>query len=94
MRDERWTRGVLATAGTAGTLFFVGLLVAPARTWCGYLMGFQYFVGLALAGPLFLAIVYLTNARWALPLRKVPEAMTGALPVGKSGDRRDRRQSS
>ncbi len=73
--------GLLATAVAGGLVFLAGTIVAPDRVWGGYLMGFTYFVGLALSGPLFLSILYLCNARWGLPLRRVPEAMTAALPA-------------
>ena len=75
-------KGLLTTAGLGGVLFLLGTMIAPERVWGGYLMGFTYFVGLALAGPLFLSIVYLSDARWAKPLRRIPEAMTAALPAG------------
>ena len=75
-------KGLLTTAGLGGVLFLLGTMIAPERVWGGYLMGFIYFVGLALAGPLFLSILYLSGARWAGPLRRIPEAMTAALPVG------------
>jgi len=80
--SPRLMRGLLTTAGLGGLVFLVGLMIAPQRVWGGYLMGYTYFVGLALAGPLFLAILYLSRARWALPLRRVPEAMGTVLPLG------------
>lgn len=77
----RLQRLLLATACVGGLVFVIGTMAAPERVWAGYLMGFTYFVDLALAGPLFLSIVYLSDARWARPLRRVPEAMTAALPA-------------
>lgn len=74
-------RALLLAVGLGTLVFFVGLAVEPARAWGAYLIAFNVFVGLALAGPLFLAIVYLSNGRWAMPLRRVPEAMGGALGV-------------
>ncbi|MAF66964.1 MAG: hypothetical protein CMJ84_15075 [Planctomycetes bacterium] len=75
------SNGLLTTAGLGASLFLVGVMLQPERAWGGYLMGFIYFVGLALAGPLFLSIVYLCGASWARPLRRIPEAMSAALPV-------------
>ena len=74
-------RGLLITSGLGVVAFLAGMLVDPERVWGGYLMGFFYFVGLALAGPLFLSVLYLSGARWSLPLRRIPEAMGGALPA-------------
>jgi hypothetical protein len=78
---SRQMRALVITAVVAAVVFLVGLVLDPARAWGGYLMGFTYFTGLALAGPLFVAIVHLTGARWGYPLRRVPEAMGTALPV-------------
>lgn len=75
-------RGLLVTAGLGFLIFLIGTLVEPERAWGGYLMGFNYFVGLAIAGPLFLSVIYLCNATWAKPLRVVPEAFTATLPAG------------
>ena len=79
--SPRLMRGLLSVAGIGGGVFLLGTLVAPERVWGGYLMGFVYFVGLAIAGPLFLSILYLSDGRWAMPLRRIPEAMTAALPA-------------
>ena len=54
--SPRLLRGLLTTAGAGGLVFLAGTMIAPERVWGGYLMGFIYFVGLALAGPLFLSI--------------------------------------
>lgn len=62
-------------------LFAVGLALEPRYAWGGYLMGFNYLVGLSLAGPLFLALLHLADARWASSLREVPRAMARSLPV-------------
>ncbi|MCP3919256.1 MAG: hypothetical protein GY711_27265 [bacterium] len=74
-------QGLIVAAGFGALVFLIGLMVAPERTWGGYLMGFSYFVGLALAGLLFLAVLYLARGEWAFPLRRVPEAMASTLPV-------------
>ena len=73
-------RTLMVVAGVGGLVFLMGLLVSPQRAWGGYLVGYFYFVGLALAGPLCLAILQLSGARWALPLRRIPNAMSAALP--------------
>ncbi len=79
--SPRLLRGLFAAAVAGGVVLLLGTMIAPERVWGGYLMGFSYFVGLALAGPLFLSIHYLTRAKWSQPLRLVPEAMTAALPA-------------
>jgi len=79
--SPRLLRGLSATAVSGGLVFLLGTALAPERAWSGYLMGFTYFVGLALAGPLFLSIHYLSGAVWSRGLRRVPEAMAAALPA-------------
>jgi hypothetical protein len=74
--------GLRTTAVLGGLVFLLGLFVDPRRAWGGYLMGFVYFVELGLAGGFFLTVLSLTGARWATALRRIPEAMTSALPVG------------
>jgi len=75
-------RGLLITAGLGALLFIVGLFVAQQRAWGGYLMGFFMFTGLAVAGAFFISVLTLASARWATAMRRVPEAMTTALPFG------------
>jgi hypothetical protein len=41
----------------------------------------QYLLGLGLGGALLVALFYLTGAAWAVPLRRVPEALTALLPA-------------
>src|SRR5690606_16601492 len=54
-------RGLLATALAGAAVFLLGLYLEPERAWGGYLVAFCTFTGLSLAGPLFLAILYLTG---------------------------------
>lgn len=80
--DPSLVRTLRATAVAGGLLFLVGLFVAPERAWAGYLIGFVYFVGLGLAGGLFVSVLTLSSARWATALRRIPEAMMTTLPAG------------
>jgi len=73
--------GLRSTAILGGLFFLLGLFVAPQRAWAGYLIGFAYFTGLALAGGLFLSVLTLSGARWAATMQRIPEAMTATLPV-------------
>ncbi|MCG3134651.1 MAG: hypothetical protein HMLKMBBP_01967 [Planctomycetes bacterium] len=68
-----------AAAGILG--FCAGTLLAPDRAWTGLLAGFHAVLGLALAGGVFLSLLACSGARWAAALRRVPEAMSAALPV-------------
>ena len=79
--SARAQRVLLLVALACAGLFLLGLWREPRRTWGGFLVGFSYFTGLALAGALFLSLATLAGARWFSALRRVPEAMASGLPV-------------
>ena len=79
--DSRLSRALLATAIVGGLGFVAGAFAAPERAWAGLLVGFHLVLGLALAGTVFLALLACSGARWAAALRRVPAAMSAALPV-------------
>jgi hypothetical protein len=58
-----------------------GLYFAPTRAWVAFLVAYVLFVGLALSGPFFLALVTLARGRWPGELRRVPEAFNAAIPA-------------
>jgi hypothetical protein len=76
---------LLILAFLGGVTLAVGLLQDPQRTWINLLLVSYYSVGLGLAGLLLVALHYITGARWSLPVRRVPEAMTAILPVAAAG---------
>jgi len=69
----------IAALGALG--FLLGLWRAPQAAWTGYLIGFHVLLALALAGPVGLAFLHLSGARWSVPLESVPRAMYRALPA-------------
>jgi hypothetical protein len=75
----------LSMAILGGVTLAVGLFLTPQRTWINVLLVSYYLVGLGLGGLLLVSLHYVTGARWSLPLRRVPEAMTGVLPVATVG---------
>lgn len=70
---------IIAIVGAATTI--VGLFLVPARTWPNILLAGYYLVGLGLAGAIFIAFLYVSNAGWGVAIRRVPEAMTKVLPL-------------
>jgi hypothetical protein len=85
---SRTTRGAAITlavlggaAALAGLLFSGGAGGAGPRTWATLLINDFFFLSLALAGILFIALHYLSSAGWWTVIRRVPEAMMGFLPV-------------
>lgn len=79
--DPRLAQGLAVTAAICGAVFLGGLAVDPQRAWVGYLVGFVFATGLALSGGVFLALLNASSSRWAAALRRVPEAMSRAIPV-------------
>lgn len=63
----------------------VGVYMAPQRTWMNLLLISYYLLGLALAGTVWVALQYVSGARWSTALRRVPEAMGGLLPFAAVG---------
>jgi hypothetical protein len=61
------------------------LVLMPERAWANVLLISTYLVGLALGGLVLLALHYVTGARWSIPLRRVPEALSTVLPVAAVG---------
>ena len=74
---------VLAVVGGAGLL--IGLWAAPERAWPDMLLASFALVCLGLAGIFFVALQYVTGALWSIPLRRVGEAMSSAIPIGGLG---------
>jgi hypothetical protein len=62
-----------------------GFFLAPPRTWLGVFVACNFLLGLGLGGLVFVALHYVTGAKWSLPLLRVPEAMTAVLPVAAAG---------
>ncbi len=83
--DARWARSTITSlkwvSGLAAAIFVAGLFIAPQRSWSGFLIGFMALTGLALAGPVGLAFLSLSGARWSRRLESVPRAMARALPA-------------
>ncbi|MCE9637010.1 MAG: hypothetical protein K8T90_15000 [Planctomycetes bacterium] len=79
--EPRVARVLGFTAATGAVAFVVGAIIVPERAWAGLLVGFHYTLGVALAGGVFLALLACSGSRWAAALRRVPEAMSAAIPV-------------
>src|SRR5262249_254818 len=75
--------GALAALG--GVTLAVGLIREPELTWSNLLLVSYYLAGLGLGGLVLVALLYVTGARWSLPLRRIPEAMTAVLPLAALG---------
>ena len=72
-------------AGLGAVTLVAGLFLAPERIWPNLLLVSYYALGLSLAGMAWLAIQAVSGAHWSAALRRVPEAMAAALPLGAMG---------
>jgi len=65
--------GVVAAVGLGLTA--LGVALDPARALLGYHTAFTFWVGIAVAGLIFLGVLHATRARWAVVLRRVLEVI-------------------
>jgi len=79
--SARLQRNLLSVVAVGIVITIVGLFVAPERTWANILLANYYLLSLGLAGAIFIALQYVSNAGWATAFRRVPEAMASTLPV-------------
>lgn len=71
--------GFMAIVGIAIMIF--GFIKDPHRAWPNFLINYFYFMGLAAAAVLFMAIQHVTNAYWSVTTRRIAEGITSYLPV-------------
>ena len=74
---------ICALIGIATLL--AGVLITPQRTWANFLLISFLLVCMGLAGTVFIALTNVIGAAWSVAFRRVPEAMTAALPLGAAG---------
>jgi hypothetical protein len=72
--------GMLTVLGF--TAFVAGVLGAqPLRAWLALLVNYLFWLGISCGSVLFVAILNLTNAHWARPMKRLAEAPAAFLPV-------------
>jgi hypothetical protein len=69
-------------AGIGAIILIVGMMIEPTRAWANILVLAFTLATVGLAGLTFVAIHYLTGAKWSVAIRRVPEAMSVALIPG------------
>lgn len=75
------TAGLVLVAGLCVLGFWLGVAEQPKAAWTAFLVNFLFWSGLSIAGVVFAALLELTNARWAGPVRGVAESFAAFLPV-------------
>lgn len=76
LRNLAW----IAAAGFLATI--AGIVLSPARTWASILLAGTYVAGMSLGAGMLIALQYVSNAGWGVAIRRVPEAMAAAFPLG------------
>jgi hypothetical protein len=70
----------LAAVGVVG--FLIGVFGGQTlRAWLALLVNFMFWTGMAFGCILFVAILNLTNAHWARPMKRLAEAPVAFLPI-------------
>jgi hypothetical protein len=76
-------RQVLRTVAFIGIIGLgIGLVVSPERAWSAFLIAAFYYLTIALGSMLLLALNYVSKAAWIVPIKRIPEAIGGYLPMG------------
>jgi hypothetical protein len=75
-------RNLLLTTFGGALVAVLGVFIAPERAWPNILLASYYLLSLGLAGVVFIALQYISNAGWAVGIRRVPEAVAQVLPIG------------
>jgi hypothetical protein len=79
------TRALLGLVAVGLAAFGLGLYTTPHRAWASLLGASYLLLELSLAALFFIAIHYVTGAKWHVTIRRVPEAMALLLPLGAVG---------
>lgn len=74
------SRLFLGLIGFGGLGIGVGAFAGPERLWANLLIVAYLGLGIGLGALLFLALHYVTGAKWSDPLRRLAEAVASVLP--------------
>jgi hypothetical protein len=78
---SRYQRNGLIVGAVGLALTLVGLFVSPTQFFHSYMLGYLFFIGLALGSLGLLLLQYLTGGAWGVLTRRIFEAATRSLPV-------------
>ncbi|MGD9857928.1 MAG: hypothetical protein AB7U20_23535 [Planctomycetaceae bacterium] len=79
--DRSLSRKLMTAVAAAIVVLGVTAVVAPVRAWANLLLLSYFLITLGLGGALFIALTTICGARWHVAIHRIPEAMTGLLPV-------------
>jgi hypothetical protein len=78
---DRIQRLALIAGGAAAVLCLLGLFLSPDYFFRAYLVGWVYWIGIALGCLAIAMLHHLTHGAWGLVVRRVLEAASRTLPV-------------
>lgn len=78
---SRYQRNGLIVGAIGLVLTAVGLFVSPEQFFHSYLLGYLFFISLALGSLGLLLLQYLTGGAWGVLTRRIFEAATKSLPI-------------
>lgn len=81
-RAEGGARFFGAIAVVGAVTLAAGVAAGVDRAWAAWLLAGFGVLGAGLAGLVFIAIQYASGASWSVALRRIPEALTAAIPIG------------
>lgn len=80
--SPRFLVGLTAAVLAGVVAFLLGIAGKdPGRAWMAYHVNFVFWAGVAAAGPVFAAILHLTEARWCGSIKRVAAGLAALLPV-------------
>ena len=68
--------------GLLGLVYGVVTKAGGQRIWANVLVNSYFFLGIGMAATFFMALQYATESHYAVPVKRVYEAISGYLPVG------------
>ncbi|MFM7911261.1 MAG: hypothetical protein ACKO9W_03690, partial [Bacteroidota bacterium] len=83
--SSRLTTIIRILIGIGVVTVAAGVYTDGHRFWANYLLNNWFFLGLSLAGVLFVSIQSVSNAAWSLGYRRIAEAMGAYLPWAFAG---------
>jgi hypothetical protein len=83
MGEQRIAKSIATLLVLTGAAVFITAISGPHahRAWQAYLVNYLFWSGIGFGAVLFSAIINMTSARWAWPLKRIAEAPGAFLPI-------------
>ncbi|MBI2349868.1 MAG: polysulfide reductase NrfD [Deltaproteobacteria bacterium] len=73
--------GLVVALVVGAVAFAMGIARETERAWGIFLVNFLFWSGISQAGAVFLAVLYVSRAKWAEPLKEIAARMVAFLPL-------------